>query len=63
MDYKAIVDERIKTELPELAAKTTYLYLGYYPQNMAYFPFLRPVEFVRISSAFCTLHAQRSPMC
>lgn len=48
MDYKAIVDQRIKTELPELAAKTTYLYLGYYPQNMAYFPFLRPVEFVRI---------------
>lgn len=46
MDYKANIDERIKTELPELAAKTTYLYLGYYPQNMAFFPFLRPFEVV-----------------
>ena len=46
MDYKANIDERIKTELPELAAKTTYLYLGYYPQNMAFFPFLRPCEVV-----------------
>ncbi|RDW61983.1 hypothetical protein BP6252_11416 [Coleophoma cylindrospora] len=45
MDYKANVDERIQKELPELAAKTTYLYLGYYPQNMAFFPFLRPIEY------------------
>lgn len=48
VDYKAVVDERIKLELPGLAAKTTYLYFGYYPQNMAYFPFLRPFECVRI---------------
>ncbi|KAH8655221.1 hypothetical protein BX600DRAFT_482825 [Xylariales sp. PMI_506] len=45
MDYKANVDERIKNELPELAAKTTYLYLGYYPQKLAFFPFLRPIEY------------------
>lgn len=44
MDYKANIDERIRAELPELAARTTYLYLGYYPQNMAFFPYLRPVE-------------------
>jgi hypothetical protein len=46
MDYKANVDARIKAELPALAAKTTYLYFGYYPQNMAYFPLLKPFEFV-----------------
>jgi len=48
MDCKALVDRRIKQELPELAAKTTYMYLGYYPQNMFTFPFLKPIEFVSI---------------
>ncbi|CAN8098012.1 unnamed protein product [Discula destructiva] len=42
MDYKAIVDDRIKAELPGLAAKTTYLYIGYYPSNVFVFPFLKP---------------------
>ena len=46
MDYKANVDARIKAELPELASKTTYLYFGYYPQNMAYFPLIKPFEYV-----------------
>lgn len=46
MDYKANVDARIKSELPELACRTTYLYFGYYPQNMAYFPMLKPFEYV-----------------
>ena len=45
MDYKAKVDERIRAELPDLAAKTTYLYFGYYPQNMAYFPLLKPFAY------------------
>lgn len=49
MDYKANVDARIKAELPELARKTTYLYFGYYPQNMAYFPLIKPFEYV----SFC----------
>ncbi|SCO84281.1 related to nitrogen metabolic regulation protein nmr [Fusarium oxysporum] len=44
MDYKANVDVRIKAELPELAAKTTYLLFGYYPANMAFLPMLKPVE-------------------
>lgn len=44
MDYKANVDARIKSELPYLAAITTYLYFGYYPQNMAFFPLCQPVE-------------------
>lgn len=46
MDYKANVDARIKSELPELAAMTTYLYFGYYPQNMAFFPLIKPIEYV-----------------
>lgn len=44
MDYKANVDARIKAELPELAAMTTYLYFGYYPQNMAFFSLIKPIE-------------------
>lgn len=43
MDYKAKVDARIKKELPRLAAMTTYLYFGYYPQNMAFIPLIKPV--------------------
>ncbi|KAL1837787.1 hypothetical protein VTJ49DRAFT_3397 [Mycothermus thermophilus] len=57
LDYKARVDERIREELPELAAKTTYLYFGYYPQNMVYFPLLRPVEDPETGS-----HIQTLPM-
>ncbi|KAF5849418.1 hypothetical protein GGP41_006367 [Bipolaris sorokiniana] len=45
MDYKANVDARIKSELPQLAAITTYLYFGYYPQNMAFFPICKPIEY------------------
>lgn len=46
MDYKANVDARIKVELPKLAAITSYLYFGYYPQNMAFFPLCKPVAHV-----------------
>lgn len=53
MDYKANVDARIKSELPELAAKTTYLYFGYYPQNMAFFPLLKPFQMVRADTESC----------
>lgn len=52
MDCKALVDRRIKQELSELAAKTTYMYLGYYPQNMFTFPFLKPIEFVSLLFSF-----------
>jgi NAD(P)-dependent dehydrogenase (short-subunit alcohol dehydrogenase family) len=54
MDYKANVDARIKAELPQLAAITTYLYFGYYPQNMAFFPLCKPFQFVSLA---------RSPLC
>ena len=46
MDYKANIDARIKSELPLLAAMTSYLYFGYYPQNMAFVPMCKPVEYV-----------------
>ncbi|KAK6200758.1 DNA mismatch repair protein msh6 [Pestalotiopsis sp. IQ-011] len=45
MDYKAKVDERIKSELSNLAKKTTYLLFGYYPQNLLLFPMLTPFEY------------------
>jgi len=59
MDCKALVDRRIKQELPELAAKTTYMYLGYYPQNMFTFPFLKPIEFPVGSGTY--IHLMPSP--
>jgi hypothetical protein len=46
MDYKAEVDERIRKELPDLASKTTYLFFGYYPSNLAFFPMIKPFELV-----------------
>jgi NmrA-like family len=46
LDYKANVDHRIRKELPQLAKKTTYLYFGFYPSNMAFFPMMKPLEVV-----------------
>ncbi|KAH7131011.1 hypothetical protein EDB81DRAFT_871429 [Dactylonectria macrodidyma] len=59
MDYKANVDARIKSELPELAAKTTYLYFGYYPQNMFTFPFIKPIEHPPNSGTFIQIMPSR----
>lgn len=44
MDHKASVDHRIQSELPELYAKTTFVWLGWYSANMAFFPPMRPFE-------------------
>lgn len=46
LDYKVAISDYIKSQLPDLAAKTTYLSIGYYPQNMAYYPMLKPFEIV-----------------
>ncbi|KAI0018111.1 hypothetical protein F4780DRAFT_540258 [Xylariomycetidae sp. FL0641] len=43
MEGKAAVDAYLKAELPALAARTTYLYFGFYPQNLAFLPLLQPV--------------------
>ncbi|KAH8810803.1 NMRAL1 protein [Xylogone sp. PMI_703] len=37
-DFKAKVDLKIKKEYPNLAAKTTFLYIGWYANNLAKFP-------------------------
>jgi hypothetical protein len=41
-DFKAQVDAKIKKEYPNLAAKTTFLYVGYYANNLANFPAGKP---------------------
>ncbi|KAI4686584.1 uncharacterized protein J4E84_005865 [Alternaria hordeiaustralica] len=41
-DYKAKVDDHIRKNMPELAAKTTFLMFGFYPSNFAFFPMLKP---------------------
>jgi hypothetical protein len=46
LDYKAEVDDKIRSELPELAKKTTFLFFGYYPSNMVFFPMVKPFELV-----------------
>jgi hypothetical protein len=51
-DYKADVDNRIRKELPELAAKTTFLLVGFYPSNLASSPMSKPFELVSLSRVF-----------
>ena len=48
-DYKAAFDEKLKAEMPELAAKTTFLFMGYYPSNMVLLPMAKPVLIVRLT--------------
>jgi hypothetical protein len=55
-DYKAEVDEFIRKSLPQLAAKTTYLYVSYYPSNMAFFPIVTPFEVVSSPLRIFILH-------
>ena len=45
-DYKAGVDIRIRNEFPELATKTTFLYVGFYPTNLVYYPQIKPIALV-----------------
>ncbi len=47
MDHKAGVDERIKKELPDLAAKTTFIWMGWYSGNMANMYLIKPIEIPR----------------
>ena len=48
-DYKAAVDDYIREKLPNLAAKTTYLYFGFYAQNWGTFPMAKPIPMHPIS--------------
>ena len=40
-DYKAKVDDHIRKNMPDLAAKTTFLMFGFYPSNFAFFGMLK----------------------
>ncbi|KAH9220803.1 hypothetical protein DL95DRAFT_478045 [Leptodontidium sp. 2 PMI_412] len=44
LDYKAEVDDYIRQSLPDLAKKTTFIWLGWYPTNLAFFPMLKALE-------------------
>jgi hypothetical protein len=46
LDWKAEADDIIRKELPDLAAKTTFLIIGFYAQNYAFMPQVKPFEFV-----------------
>ena len=46
IDYKAEANEIIQRELPDLAKKTTFLIVGFYPSNLAFLPFIAPFEWV-----------------
>ena len=55
-DYKQMGFEWIETNLPELAAKTTILWVGWYSSNMANFPNSRMIPIV--SRVFLELEPQ-----
>lgn len=42
------VDIYLKEKYPELASKTTYLGVGWYAENMAWYPFFSPQRYVSI---------------
>jgi hypothetical protein len=42
------VDIYLKEKHPELASKTTYLGVGWYTENMAWYPFFSPQRYVSI---------------
>ncbi|KAI9708153.1 MAG: hypothetical protein M1820_004107 [Bogoriella megaspora] len=44
MDHKSRVDDYIRKELPELAAKTTFLWIAFYAANLVGFPLIKPFE-------------------
>ena len=47
-DYKAGIDVRIQDEFPELAKKTTFVYVGFYPTNFIYYPQIKPIGVVSL---------------
>jgi hypothetical protein len=46
LDYKEEVESRIVAELPALLKKTTFLWLGWYPSNLAFYPMLKALPVV-----------------
>ena len=60
MDYKAAVDDRIRAELPELAGKTTFIWLGWYSSNMVSMPLIRPIEWVGSGGKYIWIQPSRA---
>jgi hypothetical protein len=55
-DYKAEIDDRIRKEMPQLASKTTFLFVGSYNSNIAFYPMLKPFELASFpNSSTCVL--------
>lgn len=59
-DYKARVDDYIKKKIPHLAKKTTFLWMGFYATNLAYFPPFKPTY---MASAIWERACISSPLC
>jgi hypothetical protein len=49
-DYKQVAYEWMEDNLPELVAKTTRIWMGWYSSNMAYFPNMKMIPVVRLFS-------------
>jgi hypothetical protein len=45
-DFKAKVEDGIRSRYPDLAKKTTVLWTGFYPSNLITYPGFKPVEIV-----------------
>lgn len=46
-DYKDRAADRIKESMPDLAEKTTFLWVAWFPSNLWTIPALKPIEVVR----------------
>ena len=62
VEPKAQVDQHIRDHFPELARKTTFLWVSWYAANMAYMPLIKPTELVSPSQSLIPkMESQSSP--
>ena len=47
--------DELKKTMPELAKKTTFLWVGIFPSNFYQFPMMKPAELVRHPFPLCYL--------
>ena len=57
-DYKAEIDSRIAAELPDLTRITTFVWVAWYPTNMAYMP---PIRMTKVEGKEAYEWIQASP--
>jgi hypothetical protein len=58
-DHKARIDDRIRAELPELARKTTFIWLGWYSANLASPGFMRFFELPQSGGKYVWMQPSR----